>query len=76
MDNNKKYFYLPFATLLIYTFGVFFLFNTNAGGVFLSPGYAPLGVGATLFVIVLIIVVVIVLLFLSAKKDSGGKNEW
>jgi len=76
MNNNKKYFYLPFATLLIYTFGAFFLLSINLGGVFLSPGDAvPLGVLPGLLATIFIMVVVIVLLFISAKKDSREKNE-
>ena len=73
MDNNK-YSYLPFATLLIYTFGAFFLLSINLGGVFLSPGNV-LSAKTTSFVTIFIMVVVIVLLFISAKKDSRVKNE-
>ncbi len=75
MNNKKKYFYLPFASLLVYTFGAFFLFNFNSGGVSLSPGGGTLGNGVSISIVSGILFLVLLMLFFSVKKKNGEKNE-
>jgi len=76
LENTKKYFYLPFAALLVYTFGVFFIIGSSiGGGISLAPGGESFDDGTASITGIIIAVIVIIMLFLSVRKKRGDKNE-
>jgi len=73
MEESIKFFYLPFAALLAYTFGIIFLSSASLNINF-SPGGAIIG-GSTLGVLVTLLLFIVVLsLFFSVKKKRRDKN--